>query len=62
MLPRPTSSAVRLSVIASLTLALGFSSIASAQRRPGGWAGRGDRQSDNADDKDKKKDAIKPYD
>ncbi|MCH8316039.1 MAG: zinc-dependent metalloprotease [Planctomycetes bacterium] len=62
MLPKHTSSAVRLSVIASLTLAVGFSSIASAQRRPGGWAGRGDRQADNSDDKDKKKDAIKPYD
>ena len=62
MLPKPTSSAVRLPLIASLTLALGFSSIVSAQRRPGGWAGRGDRQADNSDDKDKKKDAIKPYD
>ena len=62
MLPKPTASAVRLPLIASLTLALGFSSIVSAQRRPGGWAGRGDRQADNSDDKDKKKDAIKPYD
>ncbi|MEE8154929.1 MAG: zinc-dependent metalloprotease [Phycisphaerales bacterium] len=62
MLPQHTSSAVRLSVIASLTLALGFSSIASAQRGPGGRAARGDRQADKSDDKDKKKDAIKPYD
>ena len=55
-------STVRLSVIVSLACALGFSSIASAQRGPGDRAGRGDSQADKSDDKDKKKDAIKPYD
>ena len=62
MSPNHSPITVRLFVMVSLICALGFSSIASAQRRGGGRFSRGDRSADKSEDGGEKKDKIKPYD